>query len=165
MRRTKEVVITSGTPETNRDHGKVFFITELSATEAELWAADAIQAMIASGIQLPDGIENEGMAGIASLGFKALSGISGELMRSLMARMMDCVGYFPDPARREVWRGKGLAPNMQPPVGVLMESDIEEVSTRLALRLAFFETHTNFSFAAVKSRVAAAAASMQTRAA
>lgn len=156
-RKTREIRITSGTPETNRDYGKVYIVGEMSATDAELWAADALQGLLASGIELPDGIEHEGMATIASLGFQALSRIRNDLLRSLMERMMDCVGFIPDPKRPEMYRASRTLGGQLAPMGGMIEDDIEEVKTRLELRMAVWEIHTNFSFAAVRSRLAEAA--------
>ena len=145
-RKTKEVRITSGTLETNRDHGKLFVITEMSAMNAERWASDALHGLTQAGVELPDDIKSAGTMGIATLGMKALGGVPPDVMHDLMDRMMTCIVYYPDPQRREVFRpATGLPP---------YENDIEEISTLARLRGECFMLHTNFTWADVKSLAA-----------
>ena len=64
MRKTKTVTIESE----NRDHGKCFLLTEMSAAAAEKWAARAFLALAKSGVNLPDGVADMGLAGVAAAG-------------------------------------------------------------------------------------------------
>ena len=41
----------------NRDNGKKFVITEMSASRGEAWAMRALLALMAGGVNLPDGFE------------------------------------------------------------------------------------------------------------
>lgn len=135
MRRTIEVKI----EDEGRDKGKVFVLTEMPASQAERWAVRAFLALAHSGVELPDNIEGAGMAGIAVLGFTALSGVKFEEIEPLMNEMFACIKIKPDPSNGNIIRD-------------LIEQDIEEVSTRLTLRQRVFELHTGFSLADVQSK-------------
>ncbi|END8615764.1 TPA: hypothetical protein ACTL3K_004929, partial [Escherichia coli] len=104
-----------------RDKGKVFHLTEMSASQAEWWAMRAIMAMGRGGVELPDDVRSLGMAALALEGLKALSKIPPDEARPLMDEMMDCVQFVPDPKKRSIRRP-------------LVEEDIEEIITRLNLR-------------------------------
>jgi len=138
MRKTLDVTIMAGTPDTNRDHGRVFRITEMPAAHAERWAGRALRALARSGVPLPDDIEQAGMAELASVGFRALAGVEDATFDSLMDEIMGCVSVKEPKLIRD-----------------LTEDDIEEVSTRLTLRLEVFQLITGFSLTAVRQRLAA----------
>lgn len=124
-RKTKVVHITDrGTPKT-------FLITEASATDAEEWAIRAFLAMADAGVEIPDDIESLGFAGVASVGMKALGKIPYEAAKPLLDRLMGCVQIMPDPNDPRVVRS-------------LIEDDIEDVATRLALRKEVFRLHVDF---------------------
>lgn len=127
-RKTKVVRIEAA----GRDQGKSFLITELPASQAERWATRALMAMAKTGVDIPEGIENAGMAGLASIGLRALASIPYEDAEPLLATMFECV-KFVSPTHPEVSR-------------YLIEDDIEEVGTRLQLRREVLELHTGFSF-------------------
>jgi hypothetical protein len=118
-----------------RDQGKSFLITELPASQAERWATRALMAMAKSNVDIPDGIENAGIAGIATLSLRALAGMPFADAEPLLDEMMRCVQAMPDPSRPQVTRQ-------------LIEDDIEEVATRLFLRREVIELHTDFSLTA-----------------
>lgn len=122
-RNTADVTITAE----GRDNGKVFRITELSASAAEDWAIRALMAIARGGVEIPDGIP-QSIAGIAILGFKALAGMDPTIAKPLLDEMMACV---------QIVTASGVA--RKP-----MEEDIEEVATRLQLRKEVFEVHTGF---------------------
>lgn len=135
MRKTQEVVIDDQDPE-NRDGGKHYIITEMPATKGEKWAARAINALLASGIEIPDKAIGQGMKGLAMLGssgFSNFRGVSWEALEPLMDEMMSCVTRVHD-------TGSGRT---RP----VVENDIEEIKTRLLLRNAWLELHIGFSFA------------------
>ncbi len=129
----KTVNITISTE--GRDHDKVFVITELSAWDAEEWAAQALFAMMNAGIEIPEEIASAGLAGVVSLGLKALTKISFSQAKPLLDKMMTCIQIQPSP---KVTRD-------------LIESDIEEVSTLLTLRKEVLRLHTDFFFTGEKS--------------
>jgi len=118
-----------------RDQGKVFQIREMSASQAEMWAARALFAMARNGIDIPDDIAESGVAGLASFGVKAICGMSFDDAQPLLNEMMQCVKVMPDPNRPEVVRA-------------LIEDDIEEIGTRLKLRKEVLKLHTDFFFGA-----------------
>ena len=130
MRRTAEITISSEDPD-NRDRGKTFLITEMSAARAEKWAARALLALTSAGVEVPDELENAGIAAIAAMGLQALSGLTFAQAEPLMDEMFECI-QIKEPAitRR------------------LTEDDIEEISTRILLRGEVLSLHLGFSLAA-----------------
>lgn len=128
-RRTKEVTIT----EDNRDNGKRFLITEMSAVATEDWAARLLLALTSNGFEIPQAIANAGIAGVASLGIPTiLKGLKYEDAKPLLKEMLDCVQFKPDPNRPDYVRK-------------LINEDVEEVGTLLKLRAEVFTLHTGFS--------------------
>lgn len=136
MRRTKLITVTAD----GRDKGKVFYLTELPASQAERWATRALMAM-ANTVDIPANVQQAGMAGIATLGLHALSSMSFVEAEPLLAEMFTCVQCVPDPNHTQVRRA-------------LIEDDIEEVTTRLMLRREVIDIHVGFSaFAYLQAQV------------
>lgn len=133
-RRTAMVPIESE----DRDNGKLFLIKEMDAEQAEDWAFRVLLALVSNNVDLPEGFEELGMAGLAEVGLKALGQLKIETARPLLAEMLTCVEMIPNPKNTAVHRS-------------LVSSDIEEVSTRIKLRMEVFKLHTDFSGAAVHS--------------
>ena len=148
-RKTKEIRITSGTAETNRDFGKVYMLTEMSAYDAERWGADAFQGLVKAGVEVPDDLSGAGIVAIATMGLKALGGMPSETLHDLMDRMMAMVTHYPNPDRREISRGFGSTISVK-----LFDTDIEEISTRLFLRQELLGLHAGFLMAGVQSLAA-----------
>lgn len=121
-----------------RDHGKAFLLTEMAASRAELWAIRAFLALAESGIELPKGVEKSGMLGVAKMGPNLLLKLPFELAAPLLSEMMECVQIMPNPSNKPVVRD-------------LLEDDIEEIATRIKLRMEVFSLHLGFSLAGVKS--------------
>lgn len=121
-----------------RDEGKIFYLREMSASQVEDWCLRALLALTKAGVELPDGIESAGLAGLATMGVQALAGLQYGDAKSLMDEMMECVQICPDPRN----------PNVIRP---LIEDDIEEVKTRLLLRNKIVELHVGFSSPGVQS--------------
>lgn len=119
----------------NRDTGKLFRITEMPATEAEWWAIRAGLAMAKNGVEVPDNMSDMGMHEMARIGVGMLAKIDPMDAKPLLDELMKCVKIIPDPSNRNVVRA-------------LVDSDIEEVSTRLKLRAEVFKLHVGFSQAA-----------------
>jgi hypothetical protein len=127
-RKTTRITIT----EEGRDKGKAFVLTELPADQAERWAIRAMLAMVQSGADISPETMAGGMASFAALGVQALGGVSWEQLEPLLAEMWQCVQY-------------SHAPNI--PLQSITEgvnSQIEEVATRFALRVAVLQLHMNF---------------------
>jgi len=114
-----------------RDYNKAFLITEMPCAQAESWAMRVLLALMANNVELPDNFAELGMAGLAELGLRAVSGLKWETAEPLLAEMFTCVQIIPDPARPQVARD-------------LLETDIEEVLTRFKLRAEVFKLHTDF---------------------
>jgi hypothetical protein len=122
----------------DRGTNKTFVLTEMPASQAEKWATRLLLAITraakaGTGIEIPDNLEQLGMAGIASLGIRALSGVSWEDIEPLMDEMFRCVQIRPDPLSQPLI------------VRPLIEDDIEDVQTRLKLRAELIALHTGFS--------------------
>lgn len=129
-----------------RDKGKVFTLTEMPASQAESWAMRAILALMAGGVDLPEGFERLGMAGMAELGIKALSRLKWEDTEPLLSEMWQCVQIIPDPGKPQIVRR-------------LIEEDIEEITTRINLRMEIWKLHLGFSKAAAPLNSAGSRAS------
>jgi hypothetical protein len=129
-RHIKRVTITAE----GRDKGKTFIITELPADQAERWAIRAFLGMIQSGVEVSPETMAGGMASFAALGVQALGGITWEILDPLLTEMWTCVECQPPNAK--------VLPQ---PIAEGVNSQIEEVQTRLALRLSVLEIHMGFS--------------------
>ncbi len=144
-RKTREVAISSGTKETNRDFGKKFLLTEMDAGRSERWAMRALKSLLRANPSLPDEIANGGMAGIAVAGFQALAGMEDDVVDFLMDELMSCVQRIEPALTRK-----------------LLEEDIEEVGTRLHLKMEVFSLHVGFSLAdTLSKRMSAMKAKLQ----
>jgi hypothetical protein len=115
-----------------RDQGKVFLLREMPASHAERWAVRAFLAMAKSGVELPDGAMESGFAGLASYGISLIGKLPFGEADALMEEMFQCVSIIPNPANPNITRN-------------LVEDDIEEIATRLKLRVAVFKLHADFS--------------------
>lgn len=118
-----------------RDKGKVFFIREMSAAQAEEWAMRCLMALIRGGVEVDEDFASAGLAGIAAMGLRALGKLDFSDAKPLLDEMMECVSIIPDASKPMVRRA-------------LIADDIEEVSTRLRLRKEVFELISGFSIAA-----------------
>jgi hypothetical protein len=127
MRKT----LTYTVPFEGRDKGKVFHLTEMPADAAEKWAIRALLAIGHAGIDLPPDFETGGMAVIGRVGLEALMRVDFRDAEPLLDEMMLCVSCQPNPTDPKIVRG-------------LVPDDIEEVSTRLALRREVVRLHTGF---------------------
>lgn len=139
-RRTKEFM---GTEE--RDKGKRFQITEMSALRAERWVVRLFLALANAGVEVPDGAMEQGMAGLKAVMGQALGAIGKlpeDIAMLLWDEMLDCVTYQ-----------HGNNPPMS--LRTLEENNvdiIEEVQTLFQLRLAVLELHTGFSLAGKRQK-------------
>lgn len=114
-----------------RDKGKVFVLTEMPASRAESWAMRSLLALMAGGVDVPEGFERMGMAAMAEIGIKALAGLKWEVAEPLLAEMWSCVQIMPDPSKQHIIRN-------------LIEEDTEEIATRIKLRAEVWKLHTGF---------------------
>ena len=81
--------------DTGRDAGKEFLITEMSASQAENWAFRVILAIGNAGIEIPEGLASQGMAGLMAIGYMNLLKIPFESAKPLLDEMMTCVQIMP----------------------------------------------------------------------
>jgi len=129
MRKTKLVQIT----DEGRDKGKAYLLTEMSAAQAEKWAFRALLLAAQSGADIPDAIRSAGFAGVAIMGIQTiLGGVKFDQVEPLLDEMMKCIQFIPDIKNQIMTRP-------------LIEDDIEEVATRVRLRMEVFNLHINFS--------------------
>ena len=124
--------------EDGRDKGKVFLLTEMSSSRAESWAMRAILALMSNGVEVPEGFENLSMAAMAEIGIKALSGLKWEDAEPLLDEMWQCCRMIPDPSKPQIVRN-------------LIEEDIEEVETRVRIRMEIWKLHVGFLKAVARS--------------
>jgi hypothetical protein len=92
--------------------------------------------MQTAGVEIPDNSQEAGVAALAAVGLKALTSIPWTTAEPLLAEMMACVQYD---------HGNGT------PLQRIMDGDasqIEDVKTRVLLRVKVFELHTGFSMPA-----------------
>ena len=134
----------------NRDKGKVFVLTEMSAARAEMFAVRAFLAMAKSGVDVPDNIRDAGMAGLATYGLNMLGGLPFAEAQVLMAELWECVMYVPDPRHMEYSR----APN---------DDDVEEVVTRANIRMRLLSLHFGFFKDAVLSKLGSVEAASESQ--
>lgn len=125
------------TETAGRDAGKVFYIREMSAAQAEWWAIRAGMAMARSGVDLPDNFADMGIAAMAGTGLKMVSQIPPAEAKPLLDELMECVQCVPDAANQNIKRR-------------LIDDDIEEIATRLKLRAEVFKMHVDFFQAAAQ---------------
>ena len=134
MRKTAQYKVT----DKGRDEGKTFLLTEMTARQGEEWAMKVLLALMASNVNLPEGFENLGMAALAEMGLKALTGLKWEVLEPLLAEMMNNIEIIPDPTKTHVHRP-------------LIEDDIEEILTRLNLRAEVWNLNMGFLAAVAPS--------------
>ena len=115
-----------------RDKGKVFHLVEFPAARAERWAFRAFLAMGRSGVDVPENVMSLGFVGAAKMLAGAICKLPYADAESLMDEMMECVTIKPSP---KITRA-------------LVEDDIEEILTRVLLRIEVIKLHAGFSTAA-----------------
>lgn len=116
-----------------RDAGKSYFITEMSAHDSFKWGCKAVLALVNAGVNLPDGSENLGMAGLVGLTLSSLkTGLKWEEAEPLMDELMTCVKFIPDPNKPDIVRD-------------IYPGDIEEFTTIAQLHSEVFKLHINFT--------------------
>jgi len=118
-----------------RDKGKRFLLTEMPASQSEMWALRAFTALARAGVELPDGFQAQGMAALAVMGVRALSALPFQELQPLLDELFTCVERVPDLSQPQFSRK-------------LIEDDIEEIATRLRLRLELLKLHFDFFAAA-----------------
>lgn len=126
----------------NRDHGKRFLLTEMSARQAEKWFYRFVLAINRGGGGIPEWVTMAGMAALPSLASfnpNVLSFLSWAECEPLLDELMACIQAWPD--------GSPIARS-------LVASDTEEYLTLTQLRLEVLALHVGFSVAAFLWRAA-----------
>jgi hypothetical protein len=122
-----------------RDDGKVFYIREMPAMQAEKWATKALMAILRSGADIPDNIASQGLAGVAQMGIPALIALNFADVEPLLDEMLTCIQVVANPDRPQVKRR------------LTANDDIEEVATLMQLREEILSMHLGFSLGAALS--------------
>lgn len=123
-RKTIEVTIQAE----NRDCGKTFRITEMSAIRAQEFADRVFFAAMNCGVKLPGDIGQIGMADLWAAGLSMADKIPYEWAKPLLDMLMECVDVRTDAG---TYRGK-------------VDSDIEEITTVMKLRTEALKLHFGF---------------------
>ncbi len=117
----------------DRDKGKQFILTEMSAVQAEDWAIHALIALGAANVDIPEGATDLGMAALAEVGLKKLFAINPAVLKPLLTELMGCVQYLPDPSKPTVTINYPL-----------FENQIEEAKTLFLLKWEVLKLHLSF---------------------
>jgi hypothetical protein len=129
-RKTERLTISSE----GRDKGKTFVLTEMPADQAERWALRALLALTNTGAAIPEEALGAGMAGLAAVGVQALGMLNSEQVQPLIDELWPaCVRYEHSPR----------VPLQEVVPGI--NSQVEEVKTRLEVYRALLKLHTGFS--------------------
>jgi hypothetical protein len=132
-----------------RDKGKTFFLTEMPSSQGENVALRLFLALAKAGVDVPEEIQEAGLAGLATWGIKSMNGIAYQDAKEIKDEaFQSCVQIVPDPAHPEIRRG---APHLPGSVGPMVEDDIEELSTRWEIFKSIVALHVGFSSAADQS--------------
>lgn len=144
MRKTK--LWTAGS-DCGRDAGTTFLLTEMDAFAAEWWANRLLIHAANAGTDLPDGLLDTGMAGVAAIeGIAAaivttmrnMRGLDPDKIRPLLDEMMACVKLAPQGTT------PGGAPIPPRPLMTGPNCEIQEVATIYKLRWEVLKLHVDF---------------------
>lgn len=140
MRRTERLTIPGTRSEAagERDNGKIFILTEMDAYSGQDWALRALLALAASGVTLPEGAINSGMAGLAGFGVLALLQAPYGALKPLLDEMLA-------QARYEHHDTKGKASGAPQAILPGPNCCVEEIKTFLTLHKSLLFLHTGFS--------------------
>jgi hypothetical protein len=130
-----------------RDKGKKFLITEMDADKAEAWATRILFALMKANVELPENFSGMGAAGLAELGLKAIGSLTWESAKPLLDEMMEGIEIHPDPKHPQVKRA-------------IMPEDMEEITTRLKIRVEVWKLNLGFLQAVIPSFSAGIKAAM-----
>lgn len=108
----------------NRDEGKSFVITEMSAVQGHKWATKALFAILNSGIEMSDEVAGMGLAGLFLMGTDAISKIPHSVAEPLLDELMLCVQIKMEKVTRP-----------------LVPEDIEEITTIFELQREVLSLH------------------------
>ena len=125
-----------------RDKGKNFLITEFDTFTVSKFVDRIFFEMMNAGIEIPEDVQDMGIAGLLMVGMESLKKIPYERAEPLLDKLMECVVYVPELNVPTITRGpNGTA-------GKFLETDIEEFVTVMKLRKAVYDLHTDFLRAA-----------------
>lgn len=124
-RRSKDIKIE---PESSRDFGKMFRVTEWDAFRAEWWAFRAMQAIAGTEVDVTQLLQQAQAAEMVRHGLHALAKVPPAVAQPLLEEMIDGVAVvLPDGNARAMRR-----------------EDVEEVTTLFRIRAEVFEVNLGF---------------------
>lgn len=137
------------TASDGRDAGKQFLIREMPATQSESWAIRVMLAIGHAGIEIPETFRQQGLAGLVAIlqgGFEGNAELESNLLTALkMTLFTNLMRIEPATALPLLDEMMGCVQRVESSVTRdLIEDDIEEVSTRMKLRLEIWNLHTDF---------------------
>ncbi len=118
-----------------RDKGKTYHLTEMSCVQAEKWAIRTMRAMLLAGIPVSAEMIAGGIGSLANVNPALILNIDLDEVFALGEELMQCVSIKPDP----------MHPGLIRKNAQMVESDIEEIRTRLNLKLAVYRLIVGFS--------------------
>lgn len=117
-----------------RDYGKVFKLTEMPCAIAEELSLRALFLIQGAGLELPKEVQSAGIYAIAAMGFKLFcQHCKFDDVKPILDEMWKCIQIIPNPNNHNAVRP--LNPD---------DSDIEEVGTRMKLRMQVLQLHLGF---------------------
>ncbi len=138
----KDPIIFTVPDDNGEDSGKQFEISRMPALKAHDWAVRGLLALSRAGVEMPENIQNIGLAGIAMFGFRSLGKVQFEEAQGLLGQLRACARYIPDPvAHPEIKRAINDQTN-----------DIEEFATYFLIEKEVFDFHTGFFTRAARLR-------------
>lgn len=129
----------------NRDQGKRFLLTEMSARQAEKWFYRLVLVVNRGGGNVPEWAVMAGMAALPMVGGSFLSYVAWAEAEPLIDELMACIQAWPE--------GSPIA-------RALVPNDTEEFHTLVYLRGEVLALHVGFSVSAELWRKAPALAEM-----
>lgn len=148
MRKHKVIEIT----DEGRDKGKHFFVMEMPARVGEKFAYRAWFLIAKGGVEVPVDLKNSGWQGLAILGLSGLAaGVPFEEAEPLLDQLFDCVRAIPDLMQFRFEPDFSI--DSMPGARAIVDSDTEEIATRLQLRVEAFKIHTDFSQPGSESKI------------
>ncbi len=117
-------IITHRIEAAGRDHGKTFIITEMGARPGHRWATKVIFGLLGAGFEVPENLQELGLAGVAVMGLQALSNLPHAVAEPLLDELLTCVQIKQELVTRP-----------------LVDEDVEEVRTYFDLQRVVLTMH------------------------
>ncbi len=129
-----------------RDAGKQFLLREMPASQAEMWAIRVMLAMGRSGIEIPEAFKSQGFAGLLAILDGGADDIGAAVLSALkLTFFANIMRIDPDDAMPLLAEMMACCQRVETNVTrALVDDDIEEIATRMKIRAAIWNLHTDF---------------------